>query len=120
MSTEVIEIATPDLVSETVVRGDRIEVRFVGSGEAVTLFDLAAYLEALHRFALDTAANEIAFDLRALEFMSAACVRSMLAWMAELQRTPSYVARFIVDPRKPWQGRTVQTLASFGGDLVRI
>lgn len=120
MSLEVSEIATPELVSETAASGERIAVRFVGSAEAVTLDDLTAYLHAVHRAALVSGATEVTIDVRGLEFMSAACLRSMLGWMAELQRSPRYVARFVSDAKRPWQRRSLESLASFGGPLVRL
>jgi hypothetical protein len=120
MMTEVSDIATPDLVTETELEGQRIAVKFVGSAEAVTLDDLTTYLEAVHRAALETNAGEVIFDVRSLEFMSASCFRSMLAWMSELQRSPQYRARFVSDEKKRWQKRSLQTLASFGGELVCI
>ncbi|MDF2693331.1 MAG: uncharacterized protein K0S65_1714 [Labilithrix sp.] len=120
MSIEVSDIATPELVSETGTSGDRIEVRFVGSAEAVTSDDLKTYLGAIHRAALSSRAAEVVLDLRALEFMSAACLRSMLAWVSDLKERPQYLARLVSDARKPWQGRTLQGLATFGGDLVQL
>jgi hypothetical protein len=118
MTVDVPDIATPDLVSETATDGDRIEVRFVGSAEAVTSVDLAAYLEAIHRAALAGNAAEIVLDLQGLEFMSAACLRTMLAWVAEVHRSPRYVARLVSDLRRPWQRRTFESLAEFGGESV--
>jgi hypothetical protein len=120
MTLDVSEIATPELVSETESNGDRIVVRFVGSAESATFDDLTSYLEAIHRAALESSAGEVVVDLRALEFMSAACLRSMLAWMSEVQRDPRYVARFVSDSKKPWQRRSLLGLASFGGALVRV
>ncbi|MBX3220152.1 MAG: hypothetical protein KF795_06495 [Labilithrix sp.] len=120
MSGEILEIATPDLVTETEPKGDRITVRFVGSAESVTRDDLAAYLTAIHELALETKAVEVVFDLRALEFMSAACLRSMLAWLCELERAPRYVARFVPDGKSHWQRRSLESLASIGGEVVRL
>jgi hypothetical protein len=120
MSIDVSDIATPELVSETGTNGDRIEVRFVGSAEAVTYDDLTTYLGAIHRAALSTRAAEVVLDLRALEFMSAACLRSMLAWVSDLKENPQYLARLVSDARRPWQRRTLQGLATFGGDLVQL
>ena len=120
MIDEISEIATPDLVTETDVTGARIEVRLVGSAESVTRDDSNAFLKAIHRVALETNAREVVFDLRALEFMSAACLRSMLAWMRELESTPRYLARFVSDSKRHWQRRSLESLASIGGDRVRI
>jgi hypothetical protein len=119
MTLAVLEITTPELVSETTVHDERIEARFVGSAEAAALHDLTRYLESLHRAALASGATEVVLDLRALEFMSASCLRSMLGWMGDLQREPCYVARFVADAKRPWQRRSIQSLAWFAGELVR-
>ncbi|MBX3262990.1 MAG: hypothetical protein KIS78_22950 [Labilithrix sp.] len=120
MSREVREIATPELVTETEVRSGRIGVRLVGSAESVTREDLAAYLKAIDGVAVETEAAEVVFDLRALEFMSAACLRAVLAWLLEGERSPRYVARFVSDAKNHWQRRSLASLASIGGERVRI
>ncbi|MBN9166350.1 MAG: hypothetical protein BGO98_44720 [Myxococcales bacterium 68-20] len=120
MSEEISEIATPDLVTETDVTETRIEVRLVGSAESVTRDDLTAFLQAIHRVALESNVQEVVFDLRALEFMSAACLRSMLAWMREVESAPRYLARFVSDSKRHWQRRSLEGLASIGGERVHI
>ncbi|MBX3198053.1 MAG: hypothetical protein KF894_07895 [Labilithrix sp.] len=120
MSQEIREIATPDLVTETEVRSGRVGVRLVGSAESVTREDLCAYLQVIDSVARETQAAEVVFDLRALEFMSAACLRAMLTWLLEIERSPRYVARFVSDAKNPWQRRSLASLATIGGEHVRV
>ena len=119
MTVEVSDIATPDLVTETDVDGKRIEVRLVGSAEAFVVGDLIAYLDAVHRVAVEADASEIVLDIRGLEFISAACLASMLVWLRQLQRGPACRPRFVWDAKKHWQRRTLDSLVTFAGELVR-
>jgi hypothetical protein len=118
--TKVSDIATPDLVSETLEAGERIHTSFIGSAEGAACEDLATYLESIHEVALASGTTEVVIDLRAVEFMSASCLRSMLAWLDHLKRSPRYTARLLADAKKPWQRRTIQSLAAVAGDRVRI
>ncbi|MBX3213040.1 MAG: hypothetical protein KF850_13470 [Labilithrix sp.] len=120
MSEEICEIATPDLVTETEVRSGRIGVRLVGSAESVTREDLAAYLKVIDGVAREAQAAEVVLDLRALEFMSAACLRAILTWLFEVERSPRYVARFVGDAKNHWQRRSLASLAMVGGENVRV
>ncbi len=120
MTSEIHEITTPELVSETALGVERIDVRLVGSAEAGAQRDLTTYLEAVHGAALERGVTEVVVDLRGLEFMSAGCSRSMVVWIDELQRAPRYVARFVSDAKKPWQRRTLESFVAFAGTLVRL
>jgi hypothetical protein len=123
------DIVTPELVTETVLEnneGGRIEIRFVGNADGLTENDLATYLDDLHRVALESKVKEIVFDVRALEFMSASCLRSLLGWLGRLEKAaaseqPRYAARFVSDTRKHWQRRSLElVLSSCNIDVVRI
>lgn len=118
MSSEVFDIATPDLVTETTVDATRVEGRLVGCAEASTLDDLTVYLDAIRRAAVATKSTEIVLDIRALEFMSAACLRSLLGWMAESQRAVVCPLRVVWDPTCAWQRRTLRPILSSQGAPV--
>jgi hypothetical protein len=120
MTLDLREIKAPELLTLTEADSTRIEVRLVGSAETVSIDKLNTYLEDLHRVAIEEEIGEVVFDVRALDFMSAACFRSMIAWVTLLQRTPKYRARFVCDSRRRWLRRSLENLASFGGELVRI
>jgi hypothetical protein len=132
-----VDITTPELVTETEAEaeGTRIAVRFVGTADGLTYDDLTTYLDELQRAALESNAHEIVFDVRALDFMSASCLRSLLAWLGELNKpavraasgrgeldrsSPSCHARFVSDARKEWQRRSFEGLAAFDGEHVHI
>jgi anti-anti-sigma regulatory factor len=121
---QIRDIVTPELVTETVLDdASRIEIRFVGNADGLTESDFTTYLDDLHRVALESKVKEIVFDVRALEFMSASCLRSLLGWLGRLERTtPRYVVRFISDTRKHWQRRSLElVLASYKvEDVVRV
>jgi hypothetical protein len=120
MTIEVTDIATQELVTETSVGGDRIDVRLVGSGEGNAEGELSCYLDAVHRAALDARVPLVVVDLRAVEFISATCLRAFLQWVGEVQRTRGYLVRFVRDQRKAWQRRSAEAIAFCGGDCVRI
>jgi hypothetical protein len=120
MTTEIPDIATMDLVTETAVDASRIRVRLVGCAEPVNLDDLTAYLDAVRRVAVETQAAEIVLDIRSLDFMSAACLRSLLVWLGESQRKSTYLTRMEWDPSRAWQRRSFRHLVSAGGEVLRM
>lgn len=111
------EIVTPELVTETVFFESasrlRLEVRFVGSADGVVESDLADYLDRIHQAALESDIGEVVFDVRGLEFLSASCLRSILACLKRLHRArvdddgrPRHLTRLVSDIRKQWQRRS--------------
>ncbi|HVH48174.1 MAG TPA: hypothetical protein VM925_37830 [Labilithrix sp.] len=120
MRLEVTDIATPDLVTETAMDARRIEARLVGCAEPVNFDDLTTYLEAIHRAAAEIDAGEVVLDIRSVDFMSATCLGSLLAWISESQRRSQFSTRVVWDPTKPWQRRSLQNIVSTRGELLRI
>lgn len=120
MTFDVVDIASPDLVSETSVAAERIEARLVGCAEAVNHDDLTQYLDAVRRAAISTKAREVVLDVRSLEFMSAGCLRSLVAWLGDGQRVPECPVRVVWDPMQPWQRRSLRNILSPQGEPVAM
>lgn len=120
MIGELDEIATPELVTETEPAAASIAVRLVGSAEGATRDSLARFLSGLHATALALPCAEVVLDVRALDFICASCVHALSDWLADVERAGVYRARFLVDPRRPWQARTLQFVAGTFGEFARL
>ena len=116
------EIATPEVVTETepTPTPPAVAVRFVGSAEGATRGELARFLSGLHETALALPCAEVVIDVRAVDFISASCVHALSDWLAEVERAGVYRARFLVDPRRPWQARTLQLVTETFGAFARL
>jgi hypothetical protein len=112
---EAIDVVSPELVTETSVDAACVEGRLVGSAEAANLDELTRYLEAIRRAAIAKKVSEVVLDIRSLEFMSAACLRSMLAWIGDGQRGSQCATRIVWDPLLPWQRRSLKSILSTRG-----
>lgn len=120
MMTDVADIATPELVTDTGIDGERLEARLIGCAEPANIDDLATYLVEVHRAALEAHVTEVVVDIRSVEFMSAACLRSLLAWIDERKRVARYRTRVVWDAAQPWQRRSLQNLVSSAGELLAL
>ena len=67
--------------------------------------------------------SEVAVDMRELEFMNSSCFKCFITWLSDLLEQPAeqrYRIRFLSDPSKHWQHRSLRALSCFAVDLVTI
>lgn len=67
--------------------------------------------------------SEVAVDMRDLEFMNSSCFKCLITWLSDLLEQPverRYKIRFLSDPSKHWQHRSLRALSCFAVDLVTI
>jgi hypothetical protein len=67
--------------------------------------------------------SEVAVDMRDLEFMNSSCFKCLITWLSDLLEQPAdqrYKIRFLSDPSKHWQHRSLRALSCFAVDLVTI
>lgn len=116
------DISTAALVTETSFQGSAVAVRAVGCADSATLADLTDYLAHLDRVAREENAEEIILDVRDIDFVSASCMRALVAWLGEVTRGggPGCGARFVLDARKPLLRRSLERLAALNGSRVEI
>ena len=68
-------------------------------------------------------AASFSVDMRALEFMTASCFNVFVTWInliAALPAEQQYSLSFAIDPDAGWQRRSLVTLTTLGGDIVKL
>lgn len=116
-------IETKELRASALQRDNSLELKMIGCAEAAAIEPLAALVRRVHYEALRLHPSEVVVDFRELEFMNSGCFKSFVTWLAELQETEAnaqYPIRFLSDPNKHWQRRSLGALSCFAVDLVKI
>jgi hypothetical protein len=98
-----------------------IDAELHGTADTRAAETLSTFLEAVHVEARLLKAREVSIDLRKLEFMSSACFKSMITWLARLETEDEpYTVRLRSDPSKHWQARSLAAISALAGGLVRV
>jgi hypothetical protein len=101
--------------------GRSVRVLMTGTADLRSHTALESFLAALHRETVAVAAEEVHVDVRALEFMSAACFRLVVDWLAKVDETGRrYRVVFCADRDRRWQRRSMEALTSFAGAFVSV
>lgn len=98
-------------------------LRLVGSADAASVRSLSLLVTRLHESLVADEASSIVIDIRALDFMNAACFNVLVAWIGYIQELPPpqrYGLQFVTSPEVPWQRRSLKTLSCFATDLVAV
>ena len=67
--------------------------------------------------------SRVVVDFRQLEFMNSSCFKAFVTWLQNLLDVPAerrYRIRFVSDPNKHWQARSLRALACFATELVDV
>src|SRR5262245_7710088 len=110
----------PDFIADVDYETGAV-LRLVGSADGAATRELAALLDELHAELLNRGVAEIVVDLRELDFMSAGCVRELVAWFGrldDLDATKRYRIRLRSNPAIAWQRHTIPALSCF--DTVQV
>ena len=108
---------------ETSFDGRSVVVTFAGVAELNVVDPLSSLLRALHERARALAVEQVVVDFSKLEFLNAACLRSFISWINQLQELPAdqqYRIQFVASPDQPWQRRSVHALKCFATELISI
>lgn len=93
-----------------------LNVELHGTADTMVTRDLHVFLTDVHKEALARHASVVFVDLRDLEFMNSSCLKCFVAWLARIQDLDAaahYRIRFLSDPTKHWQRRSLVALSSF-------
>lgn len=125
MSIEgVPNVATEGLRSEASLdSADTALVRFLGTAESEAMPVLSDLLKKLHAGLLSSKVREVTVDLRDLEFMNSSCFKAFVTWVGFVEEVPAeqqYTIRFLSDPKKHWQERSLGALTCFATHLIRV
>jgi hypothetical protein len=112
-----------NLSTATTHDGATVVLTCRGSAETRAFSELSAALDAVHRDALQRAAEEVVADVRALEFASSSCLKAFVTWLQRVQELDDdrrYQILFRSNPHHSWQRRSLGALAAFASGVVNI
>jgi hypothetical protein len=119
-----LEVSTKELsVHATRVDIDRIQLAMSGTAETPAYDALMTLVRRLQAETHERRPSEVVVDLRGLDFMNSACLKTFVTWLGELREADAsaqYAVRFLFDRNKHWQRRTVGALKCFAPTLVTI
>jgi len=98
-------------------------LELAGNADGAIVAHFAGLIVDLHTKLVESHARTITVDIRALEFMNAACFNVFVNWLGVITELPSdqrYRLDFDANPAILWQKRSLKTLACFATDLVGI
>jgi len=100
-----------------------LTLTWAGSGQGEVPQRLAELLARVNQDAVEAAAREVVVDLRAVEFMSSSCIKSLVSWITEVLTAPPdrrYAIRFVPSDVYHWQRRSLSVLALLGTGVVTV
>ncbi len=110
----------PDEITAVVFTlGGKLVVNFKGALRtgAITRFDGA--LAKLHAAVIEQGLKEVTIDLRELDALTPRSFKTLVAWITSISQVADpYRVRFLRNPERPWQARTIDSLACFAPSLV--
>jgi hypothetical protein len=98
-------------------------LRLVGTADVSVHAHVQNAVTAMRQQARVLGVTEVAVDMRELEFMNSSCFKCLITWLDDLLEQPAdqrYRIRFLSDPSKHWQHRSLRALSCFAVDLVSI
>src|SRR5262245_18676829 len=117
------ELRCRDLFGTTPRQSNELVVRLAGTADRRFTGDLSRFVGSAREAALAARAERVVIDFRELEFMNSSCFKSFVGWLQnllELEPERQYRIRFLSDPNKHWQARSLKALSCFAADLVEI
>jgi anti-anti-sigma factor len=117
------EMRDADLRVDASLEGDVVGLRLSGSADARSMSSLGAVVHRAAAAARQPGIREILVDLRELEFMNSSCFKHFVTWICAVQEEPTPSAphfRFVSDPKRLWQRRSLHALSGLAEGLVSI
>jgi len=112
-----------DFTASASVEGPALIGRLTGNADMRVVARLQAWLLELHAEAERLKVQEVAIDVRQLEFMNSSCFKGFVTWIGVVQEAEpgsQYKIRFLSDPRMLWQRRSLHALSCFAADLISV
>lgn len=103
--------------------GNIATLRLLGTADASVHSHVLQAVTAMREQAGALHVSEVVVDMRDLEFMNSSCFKCLITWLSDLLEQPveqRYRIRFLSDPSKHWQHRSLRALSCFAVDLVTI
>ncbi|MCX4245894.1 hypothetical protein [Paraliomyxa miuraensis] len=103
--------------------GRRATLALIGNADESTREHVQRAVTTMREQAAVLGVQEVAVDMRELEFMNSSCFKCLITWLSDLLEQPEerrYQIRFLSDATKHWQHRSLRALSCFATDLVSI
>jgi hypothetical protein len=100
-----------------------ILVRLTGTADLTVKNHLDSFLRAVHTEARRRLAEVVTVDVRQLDFINSSCLKSFVWWISTVQEQPGkgrYRIIFLSSPSKPWQRRSLSSLACIASDIITV
>ena len=118
-----LAVQATDFNAKAGLDGRSVVVGFTGTADMRVRATLGSFLKAVHSEAQKYKATAVIVDLRELEFMNSSCFKNFVSWMEQIKESPpdtQYKIRFLSNPKRHWQQRSLTALSCFAIDLVSI
>ena len=94
-------------------------VKFSGNGDTEAISPLDRFLKLLHKNLLDEKCASVSVDLGDLYFMNSSCLKAFVSWIYKVNTTGRpYQIRLQMNPRQPWQRRSLEPLKRLAPAIV--
>jgi hypothetical protein len=94
-------------------------VKFSGNADAEAISPLDRFLKLLHKNLTDEGCKSVAVDLGELYFMNSSCLKAFVSWIYKVNTSGRpYVIRLQMNPRQPWQRRSLEPLKRLAPSVV--
>jgi hypothetical protein len=100
-----------------------ILVRLAGTADLTVKSHLDSFLREVHTEAQRRLAEVVTVDVRQLDFINSSCLKSFVWWISTVQEQPGegrYRIIFLSSPSKPWQRRSLNSLACIASDIITV
>jgi hypothetical protein len=121
--SELISLTGADFAAAASHQGTRIALQLSGTADNAAMDPLDTVLTRVHAEARRLEVADAVIDLRGLEFMSSSCFKSFVTWIADIQELPppaQYKLKFLSDPARHWQKRSLHALRCFAVELITV
>jgi hypothetical protein len=112
-----------DLTGSTVREGAELLVTLSGTADGRWTVAMSEFVSAVQQAADAEPTSRVVVDFRQLEFMNSSCFKAFVTWLQNLLDIPAerrYRIRFVSDPNRHWQARSLRALACFATELVDV
>lgn len=120
---ELFTVASKAFRATATHEGAVATLKLLGTADANEHAHVQQATTAMREQARALAVTEVAVDMRELEFMNSSCFKCLITWLSDLLEQPvdqRYRIRFLSNPARHWQLRSLRALSCFAVDLVSI
>ncbi|HUS65753.1 MAG TPA: hypothetical protein VMZ28_14480 [Kofleriaceae bacterium] len=112
-----------DLSGTCTREAGELQVTLSGTADGRWTVPMAEFVAAVEQEAESGPTPVVVVDFRELEFMSSSCFKAFVTWLQHLLDMPDdrrYRIRFVSNPKRHWQARSLRALACFATELVDV